>query len=100
MVESPILDFKHKLNKGETMSNIGKLIVLGAVGVVGYYTFIKKEQIPFLNEAASATKGIMQEANKDFVEHKVGTEKEYMDRNATVLQDDPSMRAITKNQGQ
>ena len=82
------------------MSNVGKLVVLGVVGVVGYYTFIKKEPIPVVNEASNLGKSVMQEANKDFVEHKVGTEKEYMDRNATVLQDDPSMRAITKNQGQ
>lgn len=82
------------------MSNVGKLVVLGVVGVVGYYTFIKKEPIPVVNEASHLGKSVMQEANKDFVEHKVGTEKEYMDRNATVLQDDPSMRAITKNQGQ
>lgn len=82
------------------MSNVGKLVVLGVVGVVGYYTFIKKEPIPIVNEAASVGQNVMKEANKDFVEHKVGEEKEYMDRNATVLQDDPSMRAITKNQGQ
>lgn len=82
------------------MSNLGKLIALGAVGVVGYYTLIKKEPIPIVNDAVVATQGLMKETNKDFVEHKVGTEKEYMDRNATVLQDDPSMRAITKNQGQ
>lgn len=81
------------------MSNVGKLVVLGAVGVVGYYTFIKKEPIPVVNEASNLGKSVMQEANKDFVQHKVGDEKEIMDRNATVLQDDPSMRAITKNQG-
>ncbi len=81
------------------MSNVGKLVVLCVVGVVGYYTFIKKEPIPVANEAFNLGKSVMQEANKDFVQHKVGDEKEIMDRNATVLQDDPSMRAITKNQG-
>ncbi len=81
------------------MSNVGKLVVLGVVGVVGYYTFIKKEPIPVVNKASNLGKSVMQEANKDFVQHKVGDEKEIMDRNATVLQDDPSMRAITKNQG-
>lgn len=81
------------------MSNLGKLVVLVVVGVVGYYTFIKKEPIPVVNEAYNLGKSVMQEANKDFVQHKVGDEKEIMDRNATVLQDDPSMRAITKNQG-
>ena len=81
------------------MSNVGKLVVLGVVGVVGYYTFIKKEPISVVNEAYNLGKSVMQEANKDFVQHKVGDEKEIMDRNATVLQDDPSMRAITNKQG-
>lgn len=77
------------------MSNLGKIIVFGAIGVVGYYTFYKKESLPGTDAVVKTTRGVMQEANKDYVEHKVGAEKEYMDRNATVLQDDPSMRAIT-----
>ncbi len=81
------------------MSNLGKLVVIGAVGVIAYYKFYKQEDIPLTNEITNSARGVMQEANKDFVEHKVSNEKEIMDRNATVLQDDPSMRAITKNQG-
>lgn len=81
------------------MSNLGKLVVIGAVGVIAYYKFYKQEDIPLTNEITNSARGVMQEANKDFVEHKVSSEKEIMDRNATVLQDDPSMRAITKNQG-
>lgn len=81
------------------MSNLGKLVVIGAVGVIAYYKFYKQEDIPFTNEITNSARSVMQETNKDFVEHKVSNEKEIMDRNATVLQDDPSMRAITKNQG-
>lgn len=77
------------------MSNLGKIIVFGAIGVVGYYTFVKKESIPGVNTVTETTRGVMQEANKDYVKHKTSSEAEYMDRNATVLQDDPSMRAIT-----
>ena len=67
--------------------------------MIAYYKFYKQEDIPLTNEITNSARGVMQEANKDFVEHKVSNEKEIMDRNATVLQDDPSMRAITKNQG-
>lgn len=81
------------------MSNLGKLVVIGAVGVIAYYKFYKQEDIPLTNEITNSARGVMQEANKDFVEHKVSNEKEIMDRNATVLQDDPSMRAITNKQG-
>ena len=82
------------------MSNLGKIIVLGAVGVIAYYKFYKQEDIPLTNELTKSAQGVMQKANEDYVDHKVSSEKELMDRNATVLQDDPSMRAITKNQGQ
>lgn len=77
------------------MSNLGKIVVIGAIGVVGYYTFIKKESIPGVNTITETTRGVMQEANKDYVDHKTHSEAEYMDRNATVLQDDSSMRAMT-----
>ncbi|MGX2983701.1 hypothetical protein [Helicobacter sp. 23-1045] len=79
------------------MSNLGKLVVIGAIGAVAYFKFYKHESIPGTDIISETSRTVIKDANADYVEHKIGTEKEYMDRNATVLQDAPSMRAITKN---
>lgn len=82
------------------MSNLGKIVVLGAIGAVVYFKFYKQEDIPGTNIITETARSTMKDANADYVDHKLQDQREYMDRNATVLQDDPSMRAITKNQGQ
>lgn len=82
------------------MSNLGKIVVLGAIGAVVYFKFYKQESIPGTDIIAETSRSVMKEANADYVDNKLSEQKEYMDRNATVLQDDPSMRAITKKQGQ
>ena len=82
------------------MSNVGKLVVVGAIGAIVYFKFYKQESIPGTDIISETSRSVMKEANSDYVNHKLQDQKEYMDRNATVLQDDPSMRAITKKQGQ
>lgn len=79
------------------MSNLGKIVVLGAIGAVVYFKFYKQEDIPGTNIISETARSTMKEANADYVDHKLQDQREYMDKNATVLQDDPSMRAITKN---
>lgn len=82
------------------MSNLGKIVVLGAIGAVVYFKFYKQEDIPGTSIITETARSTMKDANADYVDHKLQDQREYMDRNATVLQDDPSMRAITKKQGQ
>lgn len=75
------------------MSNLGKIIVIGAVGVVCYYSFIKKE-----NPLAGKFDNPVEKANKDYVEHKTEKVKQFAEKNATILQDSGAERAITANQ--
>ncbi|RAX54019.1 hypothetical protein CCY99_04875 [Helicobacter sp. 16-1353] len=75
------------------MSNLGKIVVVGVVGVVCYYSFVEKR-----NPLADWWENPIEEANKDYVEHRIKTEKELAEKNATVLQDTGAERAITKNQ--
>ncbi|MDE6886664.1 MAG: hypothetical protein K2P17_06475 [Helicobacteraceae bacterium] len=74
------------------MSNIGKLITIGVVGVVCYYTFIEKR-----NPLAKFWSNPIEEANKDYVKHKTQGESAIAEKNATILQDDKSQRVITNN---
>ncbi|RDU65456.1 hypothetical protein [Helicobacter sp. MIT 14-3879] len=72
------------------MSNIGKVVVIGVVGVLSYYTFIEKR-----NPLEQFWSNPVKKANKDYIKHQTRYEAQIADKNASVLQDDPSLRAIT-----
>lgn len=61
------------------MSNLGKLVVVGAVGVVCYYSFVEKR-----NPIADLWNNPIEEANKEYVEHKTKDISKIIDDNATV----------------
>ena len=65
------------------MSNLGKIIVVGVVGVACYYTFVEKR-----NPLARFWTNPIEEANKDYVEHKTKEQADVAGRKATILQDD------------
>ncbi len=73
------------------MSNLGKLVVVGVVGVACYYTFVEKR-----NPLAQFWVNPIEEANKDYVEHKTRGESKLANKNATILQDDAAKRDITR----
>lgn len=60
------------------MSNLGKLVVIGAVGVVCYYSFVEKR-----NPIADLWNNPIEEANKDYIEHKTKDISKITDDNAT-----------------
>lgn len=76
------------------MSNLGKIITIGVIGVVGYYGLYKRE-----NPLAKTVEehNVIKEYNKDYNDHRTSQEQQAMGKGATVLQDDPSMREITKD---
>lgn len=65
------------------MSNLGKIIVVGVVGVACYYTFVEKR-----NPLAQFWTNPIEEANKDYVEHKTKEQADVAGHKATILQDD------------
>lgn len=64
------------------MSNLGKIIIVGTVGVVCYYSFVEKR-----NPLAQFWTNPVEEANKEYVKHKTKKDSEIADKNATILQD-------------
>lgn len=75
------------------MSNLGKLVVVGVVGAACYYTFVEKR-----NPLAQFWVNPVEQANKDYVEHKTHDQAILAEKNATILQDDGAKRDITLNQ--
>ena len=65
------------------MSNLGKLIVVGVVGAACYYTFVEKR-----NPLAQFWTNPVEEANKDYVDHKTKTESDMAGKKATILEDE------------
>lgn len=77
------------------MSAVGKIVVVGAVGWVCYNAFVEKRNpiYPINTFWVDPVK----EANKDYIQHKTKSEAEFMEKNATHLQDEGAQRAITQN---
>ena len=74
------------------MSNLGKIIVVGVVGAACYYTFVEKR-----NPLAQFWTNPVEQANKDYVEHKTHGEAEIAGHKATILQDNEgAKRDISK----
>lgn len=89
-----MLKFRFKIYKECKMSNLGKLITIGIIGAVGYYAFVKKEN-PLAKTIENNNP--IKEYNKEYNDHRTEQEQKEMGKGATTLQDDPSMRAITKD---
>ena len=85
------------------MSNLGKIIVIGAVGVVAYYQFYKKEEIPITKELTKSAQGMMKEVSNDYADNRVGADRadigreKSADNNATIPQDEAQNSEATGN---
>lgn len=74
------------------MSLVGKIVVVGVVGVACYYTFVEKR-----NPLAQFWTNPVEEANKDYVKHKAGAQEDLAGKKATILQDkDTAQRTMSK----
>lgn len=73
------------------MSALGKIVTIGVIGVVSYYTFVEKR-----NPLAKFWSNPVETANKDYVEHKAKGEEAIAGKKATILEAEGTKRDMTR----